>query len=303
MLVLIEGGEAVAPEMVGSKRNAEEPDKGPPAGGPRARPGGALVLIGGHEDKEGAREILRDVVARAGGRPIVVATVASDVAGELWVEYERVFRALGAAEVAHLDIAQRGDAGEARWLGMLEGAGCVFFTGGDQLKITSKLGGSRIADAICAVYRRGGTIAGTSAGASVMSETMLVGGAGEESAKVRGAVRMAPGLGLVRDLLVDQHFAQRGRLGRLLGAVAHNPRMLGIGIDEDTAAAIEPDRRLRALGTGAVYVVDGRNLSHTNIGEEEGDRVLSLFDVRLHVLSAGDSFDLESGRPASGQPR
>ncbi|KYF78802.1 cyanophycinase [Sorangium cellulosum] len=285
--------------MVGSKGNAEGPDREPPAGGP----GGALVLIGGHEDKEGEREILRDVVARAGGRPIVVATVASDVAGELWVEYERVFRALGAAEVAHLDIAQRGDAGEARWLGMLEGAGCVFFTGGDQLKITSKLGGSRIADAICAVYRRGGTIAGTSAGASVMSETMLVGGAGEESARVRGAVRMAPGLGLVRDLLVDQHFAQRGRLGRLLGAVAHNPRLLGIGIDEDTAAAIEPDRRLRALGTGAVYVVDGRNLSHTNIGEEEGDRVLSLFDVRLHVLSAGDSLDLESGRPAPGQPR
>ncbi|WP_437965976.1 cyanophycinase [Sorangium sp. So ce260] len=289
--------------MVGSKVDADGPDRDAPAGGSRARPGGALVLIGGHEDKQGEREILRDVVGRAAGRPIVVATVASEVAGELWVEYERLFRALGAADVRHLDIAQRGDAGEPRWAGILEGAGCVFFTGGDQLKITSKLGGSRIADAIGAVYRRGGTVAGTSAGASVMSETMLVGGAGEESARVRGAVRMAPGLGLVRDILVDQHFAQRGRLGRLLGAIAHNPRLLGVGIDEDTAAAIEPDRRLRVLGSGAVYVVDGRNISHTTIGEDQEDRVLSLFDVRLHVLSAGDSFDLESGRPVSGQPR
>ncbi|MGK3959009.1 cyanophycinase [Sorangium sp. So ce118] len=289
--------------MVGSKGGADRSDREPPGGAPPERPGGALVLIGGHEDKEGEREILREVVSRAAGRPIVVATLASEVAGELWDEYERVFRALGAGDVRHLDIVQRDQAREARWLEILDGAGCVFFTGGDQLKITSKLGGSRLADAICAVYRRGGTIAGTSAGASVMSETMLVGGAGEESAKVRGAVRMAPGLGLVRDILVDQHFAQRGRLGRLLGAVAHNPRLLGVGIDEDTAAVIGPDRRLRALGTGAVYVVDGRNLSHTNIGEEEGDRVLSLFDVRLHVLSAGDSFDLETGRPMSGQPR
>ncbi|WP_437753960.1 cyanophycinase [Sorangium sp. So ce1389] len=289
--------------MVESRGRADRSDREPPGGARRESPGGALVLIGGHEDKEGEREILREVVSRAAGRPIVVATLASEVAGELWDEYERVFRALGAGDVRHLDIAQRDQAREARWLETLDGAGCVFFTGGDQLKITSKLGGSRLADAICAVYRRGGTIAGTSAGASVMSETMLVGGAGEESAKVRGAVRMAPGLGLVRDILVDQHFAQRGRLGRLLGAVAHNPRLLGVGIDEDTAAVIEPDRRLCALGTGAVYVVDGRKLSHTNIGEEEGDRVLSLFDVRLHVLGAGDSFDLETGRPMSGQPR
>ncbi|WP_437732078.1 cyanophycinase [Sorangium sp. So ce1335] len=286
--------------MVESRGGADGSDRDPPAGAPRGRPGGALVLIGGHEDKEGEREILREVVRRAGGRPIVVATLASEVAGELWIEYEPVFRALGAGDVRHLDIAQRDQAREARWLEILDDAGCVFFTGGDQLKITSKLGGSRLADAICAVYRRGGTIAGTSAGASVMSETMLVGGAGEESAKVRGAVRMAPGLGLVRDILVDQHFAQRGRLGRLLGAVAHNPRLLGVGIDEDTAAVIEPERRLRALGTGAVYIVDGRNLSHTNIGEEQGDRALSLFDVRLHVLSSGDSFDLETGRPACG---
>ncbi|WP_437673173.1 cyanophycinase [Sorangium sp. So ce131] len=284
--------------MVGSTGSAEGPRGDLSAGALRA--GGALVLIGGHEDKTGERQILREVVAGARGRPVVVATLASEVAGELWSEYEQVFRGLGAGDVRHLDIAQRGDANEERWIRSIEDAGGVFFTGGDQLKITSKLGGSRAADAIVGLYRRGGLVAGTSAGASVMSETMLVGGAGEESAKVRGAVRMAPGLGLVRDILVDQHFAQRGRLGRLLGAVAHNPRLLGVGIDEDTAAVIDTNRSLRVLGSGAVYIVDGRGISHTNLGEEQEDRVLSLFDVRLHVLSAGDVFDLETRRPVSG---
>ncbi|AUX46957.1 cyanophycinase [Sorangium cellulosum] len=284
--------------MVGSTGSADGSKGDLSAGAPRA--GGALVLIGGHEDKTGERQILREVVAGARGRPIVVATLASEVAGELWSEYEQVFRALGAGDVRHLDIAQRGDANEERWWRSIEDAGGVFFTGGDQLKITSKLGGSCAADAIVGLYRRGGLVAGTSAGASVMSETMLVGGAGEESAKVRGAVRMAPGLGLVRDILVDQHFAQRGRLGRLLGAVAHNPRLLGVGVDEDTAAVIDAGRSLRVLGSGAVYVVDGRGISHTNLVEEQEDKVLSLFDVRLHVLSAGDVFDLETRRPLGG---
>jgi cyanophycinase len=148
------------------------------------------------------------------------------------------------------------------------------------------------------IHHAGGVIAGTSAGASVMSETMLVSGSSGESHRI-GDLHMAPGLGLVRDAVIDQHFAERGRFGRILGAVAHNPRVLGVGVDEDTALVIE-GRQAKVIGSGAVYVFDGEDVSHSNIAEERRDRALSMFDVRLHVLSAGDSFDLKRRKPTCG---
>ena len=141
-------------------------------------------------------------------------------------------------------------------------------------------------------------IAGTSAGASVMSETMLVKGPSAESYRI-GELHMAPGLGLMRHVIIDQHFAERGRYGRLLGAVAHNPRLLGVGLDEDTALLVRGDSG-RVLGSGAVYVVDGEEASHSNIAEAQPDRPLSIFDIRMHVLSSGDSFDFVRRRPACG---
>jgi cyanophycinase len=129
----------------------------------------------------------------------------------------------------------------------------------------------------------------------MMSETMLVRGSSQESFRI-GDLHMAPGLGLVRDMIIDQHFAERGRIGRLLGAVAHNPRVLGVGIDEDTAVIIERGR-LAVIGAGAVYCVDGAAVSHSNIAEGEPEQALSMYDVALHVLSAGDSLDLKSRRP------
>jgi cyanophycinase len=172
----------------------------------------------------------------------------------------------------------------------------VFFTGGDQVRITSHLGGSPICDAIRKAYTSGMTLAGTSAGTSCMSETMLVSGGGAESHKVRNALFMAPGLGLVTNVIIDQHFAERGRIGRLLAAVAQNPRILGIGIDENTAVMIK-DGRFRVIGDGAVYVIDAISESYTNISEEDPDRTMSLFDVRLHIMSADDTFDLATRRP------
>jgi cyanophycinase len=111
---------------------------------------------------------------------------------------------------------------------------------------------------------------------------------------------MAPGLGLIRDVIIDQHFAERGRFGRLLGAVAHNPRVLGLGVDEDTAAVVE-GRELRVIGSGAVYVVDGEHVSHSNVAEARPERALSMHDVRVHVLAAGDGFDLDKRRPTPGK--
>jgi cyanophycinase len=256
-----------------------------------------LIIIGGKEDKKGSKEILRAVAKQAGSGLLAIATLASTEAQSLWEEYERVFHDLGVERLAHLNVERRDAAASARLWRILEDATAVFFTGGDQLKITSKLEGTRLADRIRALYEQGGLIAGTSAGASVMSETMLVSGHGEESHKIGGGLHMAPGLGLAKNMIIDQHFAQRGRIGRLLGAVAQNPRIIGVGIDEDTAVVLEGETRFTVIGSGAVYVLDGRDVTYTNLEEESPESVLSLHDVRLHVLSRGDGFDVLTHRP------
>ena len=182
---------------------------------------------------------------------------------------------------------------------MLADAAGLFFTGGDQLRISSQIGDTPIEEMVRAIHRRGGVIAGTSAGASVMSDTMLVRGSSAESHRI-GDLNMAPGLGLIEDVIIDQHFAERGRIGRLLGAVAQNPRVLGIGIDENTAIVVENDR-FRVIGAGAVYVVDGTDVTHSNIAEARRDEPLSMFGVRLHVVAGGDTFDLKKRTPARAE--
>ncbi len=212
-------------------------------------------------------------------------------------QYQRVFGQLGVSDVRELRITSRCDAMEPRRADVLEGATGVFFTGGDQLKITSELGDTPVLDRMQAIYEAGGVISGTSAGASAMCETMLVRGSGRESHRL-GDVRMAAGLGLIHNAIVDQHFAERGRMGRLLGAVAQNPRMLGIGIDEDTAIVVEEERSFYVLGSGAVYVLDGSGVTYSNVAEDEPDTTLSLYGVTLHVLSHGDQFDFRGRRPS-----
>ena len=182
---------------------------------------------------------------------------------------------------------------------VLDDAAGIFFSGGDQLRITSQIGDTCIEEKIRRIYERGGVVAGTSAGASVMSETMLVKGSSKETHRI-GDLHMAPGMGLVPDVIIDQHFAERGRMGRLLGAVAHNPRVLGIGIDEDTAALVHGEA-MRVIGSGAVYVVDGSAVTYCNVAEAEAERALSMHDVRVHVLSTGDSYDLGRRRPISNR--
>jgi cyanophycinase len=262
---------------------------------------GALVVIGGHEDKEGEKLILRELARRAGRGKLVVATVASKQPEEYWDTYERIFRGLGVPHVWHLEVCSREEARSEHKLRILDDAKVVFFTGGDQLKITSRLGDSPIYERLCQIYtEEGGTIAGTSAGASMMCETMLVRGDQEQSARLGASLVMAPGLGFVKNAIIDQHFAQRGRIGRLLGAVAHNARVLGIGLDENTAAIFE-NKHFDVIGDNAAYVVDGSSASYTNIAELGEDHALSLFDVRLNVLSHGDRFYLDE-RCAKGTP-
>jgi cyanophycinase len=261
---------------------------------------GPLIIIGGHEDKDGDRQILKKVAERLGGGRLVIATVASRQPDVYFDTYRAAFARLGVTDLAELYVEERGETLQAEALSALEGASGVFFTGGDQLRISSQIGDTPIERRIREIHAHGGLIAGTSAGASVMSETMLVRGPSAESHRI-GDLHMAPGLGLIRDVIIDQHFAERGRIGRLLGAVAQNPRVLGVGIDEDTAIIVE-DQEFRALGQGAVYIVDGGGATHSNIAEAAPERTLSIYDVRMHVLSSGDGFDLAHRRPF-GQER
>lgn len=264
---------------------------------------GALLIVGGHEDKEGPSTILRALVRRLDGRPLLVATLASEEPDALWATYDPLFQRLGVDEVRHLAVSHRDHANAPETVALFDGAGGVFFTGGDQLRITSLLGGTESARRLHSLYAEGGIVAGTSAGASMMSGTMLVGGAGAESYRIGDSLQMAPGLGLLPGAIVDQHFAERGRIGRLLGAVAQNPATLGIGIDENTAILVEGTtgaQTFRVLGAGAVTVADGSSVTYSNVADEARDRTLSLFDVRLHLLSQGDAFDLASRRPRNG---
>lgn len=259
---------------------------------------GTLIIIGGHEDRTGEKKILRAVADRLGDDgKIVVCTVASSEPESLWEQYESAFRGLGAPHVFRLDIESREDAMTPRAMRILEGATGVFFTGGDQLKITSQIGDTPLYSRVREIFETGGVVAGTSAGASAMSETMLVANNGEASYRIKSSLLMAPGLALAQDLLIDQHFAERGRMARLIGAVTQNPRVLGIGIDENTAIILERQRAFRVLGVGAVYVVDGSKTSYSNIGEEDSDRTLSSFNITVHMLSQGDRFDLSTRTP------
>lgn len=262
-----------------------------------ARTPGPLIIIGGHEEKEGDREILKAVAKRLDGGKLVLATIASHQPDGYFDAYQKAFENLGIGQLVELYVNERSETHDPEKLALLDGAAGVFFSGGDQLRIASQIGDTPVEKRIREIHRAGGVIAGTSAGASVMSETMLVGGASSESHRI-GDLNMAPGLGLVRNAIIDQHFAERGRIGRLLGAIAHNPRLVGVGIDENTAITVEGSR-FTVLGTGAVYVVDGEDVTQSNITEARTATALSLHDVRLHVLASGDGFDLVKRAPLS----
>ena len=258
---------------------------------------GPLIVIGGHEDKEGDRVILKEVARRVDGGRLILATIASHQPEGYFESYQKAFADIGVTDLVELYINDRGETHDPDKLALLDGAAGVFFSGGDQLRIASQIGDTPLERRIRDIHRDGGVIAGTSAGAAVMSETMLVTGTSAESHRI-GDLNMAPGLGLIRHAIIDQHFAERGRIGRLLGAVAHNPRMLGVGIDEDTAIIVE-EARFRVIGSGAVYVVDCEDVTQSNIAEAKSASALSLHDVRLHVLASGDSFALDQRAPLS----
>ena len=263
---------------------------------------GDLIIIGGHEDKRGGRTILTEVARRAKGRPgpLLIITVATQQPEEMGKEYTRIFHELGMQQVEVLDVRTRDEASDEANVEKVKAAALVFFTGGDQLRITSQIGDSPTFRCMRDRYTQGMTIVGTSAGAAAMPDTMLIEGEGDTSAEI-SAIGMAPGLGFIPGVVIDSHFAERGRMGRLLGAVAQNPKNLGLGIDEDTAIIVQRDEHFRVLGSGAVYVVDGAKLSYSSLSEKNPAGVVSIYDLNLHVLSQGDCFALASRRPSPAE--
>jgi cyanophycinase len=255
---------------------------------------GPIVPIGGAEDHIRDLEILRRFVDACGGKRAKIAIVPTASEREdTGRRYEDVFRSLGARGAKIFDFEDRQDGERDSWIDGLGESSGIFLTGGNQLRLSAVLGGTSAARAIRRLNASGVPVAGTSAGAAFLSEHMIA--FGDEGATPRAAmVTLAPGLGLTNRVVVDQHFRQRDRLGRLLTALAYNPFAVGLGLDENTAAFIDADNAFEVVGTGGVTIVDPGELEHTSIDAVKRGEPVSIVGVRLHVLVAGGVFDLES---------
>jgi cyanophycinase len=261
---------------------------------------GTVIVIGGAEDKVRDRVILSRFVALAGGvrANVVIVSTASSLGAEAGERYRQVFTELGVKRIEPLHAVTRQQANDDAATETVRDATGVFLTGGNQLRLSSTIGGTRLAEAILDRFRHGAVVAGTSAGASALSSHMIAFGASGATPKQRMA-QIAAGLGVLPGVIVDQHFQQRNRLGRLLSLIAQNPSLLGLGVDEDTAGVVGPDHVMEVVGRGSITVVDG-SASETDAWEVGGHRPILLSNVILHSLPAGYRFDLRSKRLVAG---
>jgi len=255
---------------------------------------GYLIIIGGAEDKTGNSTILKQAPQMLSDDDILtILTTATEKPREAGEKYRCVFDRLGVKNIQVLNINTRDDADNGDCCEKIKKSRCIFMTGGDQLRITSILGGTRASEELKNAYLSGGIVMGTSAGASVMSSTMVVQGNDNEPAK-KCTLKMAPGLGLIDGIIIDQHFDQRGRFGRLLCGIAENPEVLGIGIDEDTSIKVYPDMHFEIIGSGAVTIIDGESIKSSNVSELNQNEILAIMGVTVHVLPQGYGYDIRS---------
>jgi cyanophycinase len=262
---------------------------------------GYLVPIGGAEEKFHNPEILDRFVDICGGKNARIAIIptASEME-DTGRNYEKLFRKLGIKHAQVLQLITREDCQSDKYLDYIEKADGVFMTGGNQLRLSTTLGGTPVAQAIRRRNAAGMHVAGTSAGAAFMPEHMIAGG-NEGSTPSPDMVTMAPGLGLTNGFIIDQHFRERDRLGRLLTALAYNPFAVGIGLDEDTAAFIKPGDDLEVVGSGGITIIDPTKISYSSMDRAKRGDPVSLIDVKLHILIAGGRFEIET-RTAIAEP-
>lgn len=255
-----------------------------------------LLIIGGAEDKIGRATILRRFVRLAGGRNarLVIIPSASSRAGETVETYTTAFGRLGATTVDVVNPRSRQAAAGTALVQAMDNATGVFITGGNQLKLAQLFVGTPLADAIFRAHERGAVVAGTSAGASIMSQFMISLGADGVTPRQRTS-QLTSGLGLLPGVIIDQHFDERGRYGRLMSLVASSPNLLGVGIDEDTAAEVQDGSRLTVVGAGAVFVVDARQ-AVSDVPEARQHAPLLISGAVVHSLPAGAKFDLHTAQ-------
>lgn len=255
---------------------------------------GYIIPIGGAEEKLSNPEILDRFIAVCGGKSarISIIPTASELE-DTGRNYEKLFRHLGIQHARVLPFETREDCGPGKDLDYIEKSDGVFMTGGNQLRLSTTLGGTDVAQTIRRRNAEGMHVAGTSAGAAFMPEHMIAGGS-EGSTPSPGQVTLAPGLGLTNNFIIDQHFRQRDRLGRLLTALAYNPFAVGIGLDEDTAAFIRPGKDLEVVGSGGITVIDPTDLSYSSMDRARRNDPVSLIDVKLHILISGGRFEIAS---------
>jgi len=267
-----------------------------PEGGTR----GWIIPIGGGEEKENNPQILKRFVELCGGdqADIVVLPTASRLA-DTGARYEKIFSALGAARVEAVDFDTRRDCDEKARQQRIAQASGIFMTGGNQLRLSTIIGGTPVAKLIRQRNAEGVHVAGTSAGASFISEHMIAFGE-EGPTPIAGSVRLAPGLGLTNRFIIDQHFRERDRIGRLLTALAFNPFAVGIGLDEDTAAFISPDNTLEVEGSGGITVVDANGIEFSSMDLVEEGQPVCMLGLTLHLLVAGATFNLSTRQASAG---
>ncbi|HHX87252.1 MAG TPA: cyanophycinase [Firmicutes bacterium] len=255
---------------------------------------GKLVVIGGAEDRQRHCTILKTLLELSGedNPEVAVISAASAKPQQSGKDYEKVFAELGSGSVRVLTLISRENAQQESAAAVIDESPVVFITGGDQLRLTSALGGTNLLRRLQSRFQTSNLIlAGTSAGASALSTTMIVGG-NSRTPPQRGVINLSPGLGFLSLALIDQHFSQRGRFGRLMAAVACNPSLLGLGIDEDTAVIISHSRWMTVIGTFGVTVIDGTGLQYAPVSETAPQETLTLSPFCLHILSRGSKFDL-----------
>src|SRR5829696_8537216 len=255
--------------------------------------GGHLLVIGGAEDKYNERRILRKFLELAGGdkSEILIVPVASDFPEFAADVYTQAFRNLGVANPRVLRATSRQDVFQANAEELLDGVNGVFITGGDQMRLVSLLGGTKFASRLRHMVRDTEVVlAGTSAGAAGMSTSMIVRGE-QTSHPHKNSVRLSPGLGFLKNIIIDQHFTERGRISRLITAVSYNPYNLGIGIDENTAIILNSEGILEVYGQGSITIVDGSQITYNEIAEVGDNQEFSVCGVQLHVLGDGLLYD------------
>lgn len=262
----------------------------------------SILVIGGAEDKVHGKEILSAFFRRSGGAQSAIAIIPSASREPLLIgdRYQRIFEDMGSTQVKVLDVRDRAHAEDPYFQEFIENCTGVFMTGGDQLRLCGLLSDTPLMERIRQRVHGGEiTLAGTSAGAAVMGHHMIAGGSSGESPN-RGLVDLAMGLGMIPEIVVDQHFHNRNRMVRLLSAIAVHPDRLGLGIDEDTCAVFEREGYLEVIGKGTVTILDARDLSFTNQVKVDAAEPLSLHNLHLHILCHGDRYDIKKHQPMSG---